>query len=307
MLRRTAALIALLLLGSGCAASDVFPPSAEPIRPPSPGLDAGPAPVSAAERDWLFRLGEWASFATARAGSRACSTALRADVGDAPTRRLEQLERLAARACRQLEDPSSKDGARLVDAVAEAIYSYVYASGDSRPLPSIAGRTSRSRIDPHLTKVVTRLIARPTEVRCWSRADWNLLQAEVRPYTELAGYAGSTRIHLLASGCAPLVELYQGRLPTHREARSKLASAIDLLAHESEHRRGVLVEARAECFAIQDVRRFARALGAPERLAAELPAIVWEEQYPFLPDEYRTPLCRDGGPLDMNPRSRVFP
>jgi hypothetical protein len=35
--------------------------------------------------------------------------------------------------------------------------------------------------------------------------------------------------------------------------------------------------------------------------------LVWELGYERLPEEYRTPDCRDGGPLDRRPGTSVWP
>jgi hypothetical protein len=271
-------------------------------------LRVPPRPLNREERDWLLRLGEWTPIASSGVGVVACSGGLREEVGDAPTRRLERLERLARRACRRLETaPKSPEGPRLVDRLVELMHAYQYASGDTRPLPAIAGRSNRSRIEPRLGRVVERLTGEPSEVRCWANADWRAL-TEVWPHVELEAYSrGDERVHLANSVCTPLVELYRGRLPGDTAGRLGLAWAVNVLAHESEHRAGVANEATAQCYAMQKVARVATWLGASRRLARSLAGLMWSDVYETMPDAYRSAQCRDGGRLDLRPASSAWP
>jgi hypothetical protein len=68
-----------------------------------------------------------------------------------------------------------------------------------------------------------------------------------------------------------------------------------------------LSEAEVECAALQEVRRTARALGATQAYANRLADFVWEQIYPKNSPEYFTRACRDGGPLDVNSESSVWP
>jgi hypothetical protein len=264
---------------------------------------------NAAERDWLLRLSEWAPIASSGGAARiACSRDLREHVGDAPTRRLERLEGLARRACRGLEAaPTSKEAQRRVDRLVELMSAYEHASGDARPLPAIAGPSSRSRIEPRLGQVVAQLTGKPSEVRCWSSTDWEAL-TEAWPHVELEGYArGDARIHLINSVCAPLVGLYRGRVPEGAKGRLDLAWAVNVLVHESEHRAGAGDEAVAQCYAMQKLARAASALGASRRLARSLASLMWSDLYEAMPGAYRSAQCQDGGRLDLHPATSRWP
>jgi hypothetical protein len=320
MRRPIATALAVVLLAAGCAGSDEAQGPAtkergQQVERAQQGKTRPNAriavPPTAAERDWLFLLGEWTTAVSSGGVSAdSCSASLRDEVGTPPSRRLERLRALASRACRRLQAaPGSADGQRLVDSVGEQIFAFVYAGSESRPLPVIGGRSTRSRIEPRLSKAVSAVTGRPSEVRCWTRSDWDALSKEIRPYDEIQGYVplGGRRIHLIGSSCAPLVELYQRRFPKDAETRFDLASALNLLSHEAQHRLGVANEAKTECFGVQTVRRFARELGAPDQLAATLSRLVWTQVYPRMSEEYRSPHCRDGGRFDLNPNSSVFP
>jgi hypothetical protein len=87
----------------------------------------------------------------------------------------------------------------------------------------------------------------------------------------------------------------------------KAAWAIHTLAHESFHLRGVSTESVTECYAMQTSARVAGGLGIPRDRAAQLQRWLWTKGYPNEPTEYATPLCHDGGPLDLHPLSPVWP
>jgi hypothetical protein len=86
----------------------------------------------------------------------------------------------------------------------------------------------------------------------------------------------------------------------------QVAWAMHTLAHESFHLRGISLENAAECYAMQTTADVAVSLGIPARRAEQLQSWVWTK-YSREPDEYTTPLCRNGGPLDLHPLSRAWP
>jgi hypothetical protein len=83
--------------------------------------------------------------------------------------------------------------------------------------------------------------------------------------------------------------------------------AVHTLAHEAWHLAGYRDEAVAECYALQSTTYVAERLGAPPALARGVTVNAAERLYPTLPPEYRTPLCRDGGPLDLRPAAPIWP
>lgn len=83
--------------------------------------------------------------------------------------------------------------------------------------------------------------------------------------------------------------------------------AVHTLAHESWHLHGESSESVAECHALQTTASAAMLLGA-DPLAAQATAIyAMKRLYPNLPDEYRTPLCVDRGPMDLRPTDPHWP
>src|SRR5215213_5136169 len=77
------------------------------------------------------------------------------------------------------------------------------------------------------------------------------------------------------------------------------ARAIEVLAHESFHLRGVKEEAVAECYAIQFIRVVARGLRATNANARLLYELALHA-YPYHPPDYLSPECRPGGALDLH-------
>ncbi len=85
------------------------------------------------------------------------------------------------------------------------------------------------------------------------------------------------------------------------------AMAVHTLAHESWHLRGVTSEATTECRALQTTAFAATLLGADPRSAQATATYALAKLYPNLPDEYRTPDCTNGGPLDLRPADSMWP
>ncbi len=83
--------------------------------------------------------------------------------------------------------------------------------------------------------------------------------------------------------------------------------AVQTLAHESIHMRGIRDEAITECYGLQWTAFVAAELGADERHARAAARVAWAAGYDQLPDEYRSPECRDGGGLDIRPGTHEFP
>ena len=74
--------------------------------------------------------------------------------------------------------------------------------------------------------------------------------------------------------------------------------AVHVLAHESMHMSGVLMEFRAECAAMQRDARLAMLLGATAPQAHRLARHYWLVEYPTMPADYRDNGCGPQGALD---------
>ena len=186
------------------------------------------------------------------------------------------------------------------------------------PLPVKGGNVSTSRIEPRFGRALNTLVykradAAQLEVRCWSKEEWPRVKYEYGGYAGSVDFAGFAydlfRVSIDPTYCASLVDLVYGHeRPTSGLPFLKMAASVALLAHEAGHLfESETNEARTECFAVQRVRELATILGTSRAYADELATAYWKDLYPRNPPGYRTPLCYDGGPLDLNPDSDRWP
>lgn len=83
--------------------------------------------------------------------------------------------------------------------------------------------------------------------------------------------------------------------------------AVHTLVHEAWHLAGEKNEAITECYALQTTAWAAERLGASPLGGQAIARYVTVHMYPDMPAHYRSPDCRDGGPLDLRPDSVVWP
>jgi hypothetical protein len=92
---------------------------------------------------------------------------------------------------------------------------------------------------------------------------------------------------------------------------SETVQAIQTISHESYHVLGWRAEATAECYGMQSLWYTANRLGASVKLSESLAAWYWAHLYPSRRTsshpEYWSPECRDGGKLDLRPKSHAWP
>jgi hypothetical protein len=187
-----------------------------------------------------------------------------------------------------------------------------------RELPTIGGKVTKSRVEPRLTRAVSRLVygeasGTGVEVRCWSPKEWQVVRKEWGAYIgtgDFLGFAwGETGISLAPDVCAALVQLvYDRARPTSGTDFGRITVSVGILSHESQHLADTTAsEAETECNGIQHIRRLAPMLGASADYAAVLAETYWAEAYPMNLPEYKTSACRDGGPLDRRPGTSVWP
>ena len=185
-------------------------------------------------------------------------------------------------------------------------------------LPARAPTTATSRADAHLGHVVAVLAGRGAIVYCWSPRDWTRRTSEVAARWPRVGRLGAWRaytstapvlsVNLSPPICGELARL--GRPHEHvwrEEDVDGLAWAVETLAHESMHVAGVASEVKAECYGIQKTATAARLLGATAREARYLADVYVKRWYAWHARRYRSPECRNGGRLDLRPRSDVWP
>jgi hypothetical protein len=171
-----------------------------------------------------------------------------------------------------------------------------------------------SHVDPKLGWVATKLAERKVQARCWSTDDWIHVNEERQAITQRTDFWAQGLaepegvIHIDNEFCQPLARFYAGILPTSNLQRSVLATSLLLLAHEAEHEYNFsFSEAEVECYAVQDVRHLVTEAGRTDRFAADIAAYAWELSYLRGDPEYSTSRCRNGGPLDIYPKSNRWP
>lgn len=83
--------------------------------------------------------------------------------------------------------------------------------------------------------------------------------------------------------------------------------AAHTVAHEAFHLRGFQDEGVTECYAMQNTAFVAERLGVEPRLARELQQWIYDKGFRNQPDDYQSPLCYRGGPLDLSRGTASFP
>lgn len=173
-----------------------------------------------------------------------------------------------------------------------------------------AGRPSSSaagRLEPRLGAVASRLAGRRVPVYCWSDLGWRGLTRRLGA-DRATGITRSNplRIDLSPVPCTALREIKavasQRRYPSYDPAVGLL-----VLAHESEHAAGIRNEAVAECYGMQRMAETAVLLGVSREFGQDYAIQYWSVAYQSHHDRYFTTRCRNGGPLDLRPRSNVWP
>ena len=135
-----------------------------------------------------------------------------------------------------------------------------------------------------LGAIASEIAGRPVRVSCPGPV------GSLFPWDDVAGKVefGGDVAHLTAPVCAELDALAEGR---RAQRLSDTAFAVDVLAHESWHLRGVRDEAITECHAMATLAWTARRLGATPERAAEMERVYRERVYPLLGEAYRGGVC----------------
>lgn len=279
------------------------------------------------------RSGTRAGYDKAVAPVRNCSKRYGDGVGNAPTARLRAVQKLALDACSEYQRVARAEsrafdgppGDSLLEA--EAALSRgnrVWLEADrmlegmfawNRALPIRTGEVDMSRIEPRFGRVASALASRPVQVRCWSPEDWPEILGEWRAFNaddrDVIGFVASFdrgRLSLAPDVCRDIAAVAYGRArPKGGPERRALTEATQTLGHEAEHLVSPGTEAETECYGMQDIRRTAGLLGVDRAYANGMAEFFWRELYRENPPDYWTPYCRDGGPLDRNRSSSVWP
>jgi hypothetical protein len=105
--------------------------------------------------------------------------------------------------------------------------------------------------------------------------------------------------------CSELDRFAEGKAGSGEDA--KVARALHVLAHESSHLAGIRDEATADCYGLQRTAFVAESLGADPAKAQRLARLALAERAVTAPADYRSSECRDGGALDLDLASAVWP
>lgn len=182
----------------------------------------------------------------------------------------------------------------------------------------LADRHDRVANQDRLAGIASDIAGRGVKVRCpgpLRRIGPDTVAGSVEVDADGAA-ADETR--LSTATCAELDALAEGRRATELACAERSSScgddvqavawAVNALAHESFHLRGVTQEAVTECFAMQAVARAAQGLGATAAQAQGLAALHWETSPAKKGSTYQVPPgCADGQPLDLRPADPVWP
>jgi hypothetical protein len=157
-----------------------------------------------------------------------------------------------------------------------------------------------------LAKVASAIAGRPVEVHCPG-----FLQrlVDVSPNAGSVYFSADGRpadfTELNAKTCSALQAFAKG--DTDADDAVAMAAALHVLAHESFHLAGVRSEAEADCYGLQRTAFVAEQLGADPAEAQRLAYLALLERAQTAPPEYRSSQCYDGGALDLDPGSSVWP
>ncbi len=291
------------------------------------GAPAVPRSPTPAEARWIAQAAGYVTWLVdarvdpTTVALRLCEEQFDAQVGDAPGERLAELQTVVEMSCRKLNQGArlaitgrtsfsaektgegqvaSVEGARLLQLARAAVRPHAV---------SVAG----SRVNRRFSSVASRLMGHEVTVRCWRARPWREIveRGAIRDeFQGLAGVAGFEQqtIHLAPSICTWL-ERVGSRRPPHGNDVLDAAFAVGALSHEAHHLAysGPSSEAGVECHGMQRIRRTARLLGAPSDYSARLAIIYLALVYPHNLPRYRSPECRDGGALDLRPKSSGWP
>jgi hypothetical protein len=200
-------------------------------------------------------------------------------------------------------------------ATAAAVATAAHASQVS-PVEALAGQ------------IASDLAGRAVSANCHDARAWSVLAAQQESNADdLWSYVDGTTtdgtdffpndvIELSSQACAAL-DAYRaapaaarGRRCARRYLKSiangacpryaERLVAIETIAHESQHLKGIRSEATAECYGVQYHATVSQRFGATAAQARAMAIDYFTSIYPILDAEYHSAECRQGGALDLN-------
>jgi hypothetical protein len=161
---------------------------------------------------------------------------------------------------------------------------------------------ARAQAAKRFSAEASRLVGRPVSIRCDDAGE----HVGVVQHSDGVATVGGRLAYLTPERCYDLYRLaFEDEVTFSQTARS-----LAVLAHEAWHLRGVRDEGTTECYALQSAVGIGRRLGLSEGTARQMMRLQLAENTARIGStaEYRVPPhCRDGGELDLDPRSSTFP
>ena len=174
----------------------------------------------------------------------------------------------------------------------------------------------REENENRLALVARAVALRDVDVSCpgfWTRL------VEITPNAGWVGFDEHGRpddkTSLSASTCSSLERVWRGKQGSFRcvlaggcdEKTLAAVSGIVTLAHESWHLRGIVNEARTQCYALQTTEAVARRLGVSIADAHSVAVRVALDDARSPEGEYRSAQCRPLGAYDLRPDTPAWP
>jgi hypothetical protein len=183
----------------------------------------------------------------------------------------------------------------------------------------VADWRDRRGNEQRLGAIASQIAGREVRVRCPGPIarlfGWDIVEGSVR-FDADGTPEDETKIR--KQSCGELDALAEGRrakelacigrtgIACGRHGRETVM-AVDVLAHESWHLRGVIDEAETECRSLQTMSWTAQQLGATAKQGHAMARAQFGGAYQDMPDRYRSGACVDGGALDLRPDDARFP
>ena len=202
------------------------------------------------------------------------------------------------------ERPSTRDRVRqfavgigVIAALALVVWFVESRTGWS----GLEGETRLAAVD-RFSAEASRIAGKPVTIRCDESRDF----VGAVQHADGVALVGGDRAYLTPERCYDLYRLgFEDEVTSSQTAR-----AVAVLAHEAWHLRGVRDEGTTECYALQSGVRLGERLGLSEGTARQMmrQQLVENRLRGAATIEYVVPAdCRNGGGLDLAPRSDAFP
>jgi hypothetical protein len=161
---------------------------------------------------------------------------------------------------------------------------------------------ARASATQRFSREASRIAGKPVTIRCDEAGS----RVGAVQHADGVAIVGGTVAWLTPERCLDLYRLaFEGEIKSSRTAR-----ALAVLAHESWHLRGIRDEGTTECYALQSGVDVGRSLGLSARTARQMMRQQLTENvlHGRGSVDYLVPAdCKDGGSLDLDPRSSRFP